>query len=758
MFGIINKKTRNVKSWQRCDKNENVGYNTPCLEKVQDANVIIIMYQKRKRRRNMKTLKRIGAFLLSLVMVMSVVSGVDFTAKAAIQDNTLTVYYYNSWSNAYIHYQVDGQGWTSVPGVKMEKNYEQTGYMYKSVINLGQATNAQVCFNNGGSQWDSQNGANYKLQAGTYGIKNGQIKQLADEKKLSVSNFKINDTKGSAYGSFDINNGTAPYTYTIDVKTDISGINNGEGTFSGTTTTNYASFTKMVYRGGNYTFTINVTDANGQSVTSVQQVKLTPLTIYGIDTSVASPQKVGTSVTFTADYKHGFIAHYMPLNTTWTIKKSGKTVVDHETVSYGNTYTWNATEEGNYTVTVDMKDDAGDTATYSIDYTIKSDKNNQLVLYYYSNWSNTYAHYQPKGYNWTNVPGVAMEKVSGNSKYNCKVTIDLMDADQAQVCFNNGGSQWDSKNGSNYTIKAGTYGVKNGTVEEVVPDDQFRISEVKISTESKKYGYGYATLVNGTAPYSYTVDVKHINGVVDYGTTNWEGTSETDSISLSNAMHYSGDYVYTINVTDANGKKATATKTVNMPAMEITKLEPSVETGKVGTAVTFSAEHKNAFVVYVMPLSSTWTIEKDGKKIVDEERVNYGSSYTWTPTEEGNYKVTVTVRDDGCDVATKTINYKVGNQNTVTVYYKNTQWDLNCANIHYQVDGKNWTSVPGARMSTSDKRDYYWVYTIDLGDAKGAQVCFNNGSGRWDSKNGANYYVTAGTYGIKEERIIDLAN
>ena len=43
MFGIINKKTRNVKSWQRCDKNENVGYNTPCLEKVQDAKVIIIM-------------------------------------------------------------------------------------------------------------------------------------------------------------------------------------------------------------------------------------------------------------------------------------------------------------------------------------------------------------------------------------------------------------------------------------------------------------------------------------------------------------------------------------------------------------------------------------------------------------------------------------------------------------------------------------------------------------------------------------------
>ncbi|MCR5609838.1 MAG: hypothetical protein K6G26_12325 [Lachnospiraceae bacterium] len=42
----------------------------------------------------------------------------------------------------------------------------------------------------------------------------------------------------------------------------------------------------------------------------------------------------------------------------------------------------------------------------------------------------------------------------------------------------------------------------------------------------------------------------------------------------------------------------------------------------------------------------------------------------------------------------------------------------------------------------------YYAITIDLGSAKQATVCFNNGSGSWDSKNGANYTVGTGDYKV----------
>ena len=67
-----------------------------------------------------------------------------------------------------------------------------------------------------------------------------------------------------------------------------------------------------------------------------------------------------------------------------------------------------------------------------------------------------------------------------------------------------------------------------------------------------------------------------------------------------------------------------------------------------------------------------------------------------------------------------------------------------------------WTNVPGIKMSTSDRSDHTWMYTIDLGTNDTATVCFNNGSGNWDSKNGTNYTVKAGKYGISNEQVYEL--
>ena len=99
----------------------------------------------------------------------------DYTVS---NGNAVTVYYNSSWDNAYIHYCVDGKSWTAVPGAAMEKCTEKEGYNYKYVIDLGDASNVTVCFNNGNNSWDSNNGSNYKISEGTYGINNNSIYNL----------------------------------------------------------------------------------------------------------------------------------------------------------------------------------------------------------------------------------------------------------------------------------------------------------------------------------------------------------------------------------------------------------------------------------------------------------------------------------------------------------------------------------------------------------------------------------------------------
>ena len=80
-----------------------------------------------------------------------------------LNDKILTVYYQRgtstSWTNAYIHYKVDGQ-WTKSPGVMMTKI--SSGY-WKYDIMLGEEASAVVCFNNGKGSWDSNNSKNYTV-------------------------------------------------------------------------------------------------------------------------------------------------------------------------------------------------------------------------------------------------------------------------------------------------------------------------------------------------------------------------------------------------------------------------------------------------------------------------------------------------------------------------------------------------------------------------------------------------------------------
>lgn len=87
--------------------------------------------------------------------------------------------------------------------------------------------------------------------------------------------------------------------------------------------------------------------------------------------------------------------------------------------------------------------------------------------------------------------------------------------------------------------------------------------------------------------------------------------------------------------------------------------------------------------------------------------------------------------------------------NSVTIYYQ-TSWSN--AKIHYKIGSGSWTALPGVSMNSSSYSGYKMI-TISLGSSSTLTACFNNGSGSWDSRNGANYQFSAGTYTLSNGSI-----
>ena len=110
-------------------------------------------------------------------------------------DDEITIYY-KGYSTPYIHYQAGNGNWTDVPGCAMTATNELSGYTHKYTINLGEAEYAYVCFNDGNGNWDSNNGNNYRFDAGTYTYSNGKISRYFDDGALKIKSFDITPTDG----------------------------------------------------------------------------------------------------------------------------------------------------------------------------------------------------------------------------------------------------------------------------------------------------------------------------------------------------------------------------------------------------------------------------------------------------------------------------------------------------------------------------------------------------------------------------------
>ena len=704
-----------------------------------------------------------------------------------------------------------------------------------------------------GCSWQTSEAGAYKVRVYSKESYNAKDYVMA-EKTVIVSpkkEFKIDNAEVFPSDSTYVNGcvscyitasgGKTPYTYEFGYTQD------GNTKTEKTTNSSYYFYAK---KGGDITVFAKVTDADGKTLTKTfKPIKVNTLTIKNIVTSPTSPQYVGTKINIKADieYSQSKYGRYNYLK--YEIKKDGNVVETLED-PYNSSVDWTPTEAGNYTITCNMGDMSGQSATKTVNYVVnKKDTTDNLVVIYYVGYYSPYIHYQVENGSWTNAPGYKMIATNEKDGYSHKYVINLGDKNYANVCFNDGNGNWDSNNGKNYRFNKGTYTFKNGVITPV-EDDKFGIESFDITPADGKITVGdfidmKVKLKNATSnavsKYTYLDSNNHEVTIYDYagassclwqfnksgtyrvrvyskesyGSTNYVMAEKTvtvaekqplkinqfninsntgsvpfcDNVNMSvNASggkapyqyefamnqyntrtvlqpfstkniftvipEYIGNYNYEVTVKDATGATVTVTKSIYVAQACIDNLNISSSTVKVNDIVKFSADIKNlsSLVTYH---DYTYTVTKDNK--TETLTTNSDRTANWTPKEAGKYTMLLQIKHNGKYIAGRSIEVTVdkASENVVTIYYKGYSTPY----IHYQVGNGSWTDAPGNKMtSTNEKTGYTHKYTIDLGTSTYANVCFNNGNGSWDSRNGQNYHFEKGTYTFSNGNMTKIAD
>ena len=704
-----------------------------------------------------------------------------------------------------------------------------------------------------GCSWQTSEAGAYKVRVYSKESYNAKDYVMA-EKTVIVSpkkEFKIDNAEVFPSDSTYVNGcvscyitasgGKTPYTYEFGYTQD------GNTKTEKTTNSSYYFYAK---KGGDITVFAKVTDADGKTLTKTfKPIKVNTLTIKNIVTSPTSPQYVGTKINIKADieYSQSKYGRYNYLK--YEIKKDGNVVETLED-PYNASVDWTPTEAGNYTITCNMGDMSGQSATKTVNYVVnKKDTTDNLVVIYYVGYYSPYIHYQVENGSWTNAPGYKMIATNEKDGYSHKYVINLGDKNYANVCFNDGNGNWDSNNGRNYRFNKGTYTFKNGVITPV-EDDKFGIESFDITPADGKITVGdfidmKVKLKNATSnavsKYTYLDSNNHEVTIYDYagassclwqfnksgtyrvrvyskesyGSTNYVMAEKTvtvaekqplkinqfninsntgsvpfcDNVNMSVnvsggkapyqyefAMNqyntrtvlqpfstkntftvipeYIGNYNYEVTVKDATGATVTVTKSIYVAQACIDNLNISSSTVKVNDIVKFSADIKNlsSLVTYH---DYTYTVTKDNK--TETLTTNSDRTANWTPKEAGKYTMLLQIKHNGKYIAGRSIEVTVdkASENVVTIYYKGYSTPY----IHYQVGNGSWTDAPGYKMtSTNEKTGYTHKYTIDLGTSTYANVCFNNGNGSWDSRNGQNYHFEKGTYTFSNGNMTKIAD
>ncbi len=662
----------------------------------------------------------------------------------------VTVYYRGNFTNPYIHYKKDNVNWTTEPGDKMAGATDAFGF-YKAVIYTS-ADDLELTFNNGRdntgnvSQWDRNNGQNYKYS----GVTSGSV-------------------------------------FTFDQGTGLKA-----GSPNGVTIGNGTSKTVTLYYKGNFTnpyihFRLNA--AGSTPEWTVQPgTKLNYSTVY--------PGYYSATITVYTPYlecvfNNGSINGQVGGDVREWDKNNGANYFAQNIVD-GQSYTY---ESGN--IRSGLPNGGGN----SFD---QFNGTKQVTVYYKGHFTSPYIHYRLQNANsgsaeWSNEPGTRMSlsEITGYSK-----AIISTSADNLEVVFNNGlvnGKvvDWDRNNGANYvaanvfngsiytydeSTKQLTIGDPNGVLTSTTDSSNtiniFYKKNASVPTPYIFYRLTYNNVVNSPKEPGYKMAESNYNGYVKYTLTLPPGVSTVEAAfnnGLENGIVKTWDR-------PANDNYFLLQAGYNTIADdEISRSIPNVNNISTEATVYYKTKFKNTYLYYKAQ-NGLW-VSDPGVKMDDSEYLGY-TKYTFKTgayeqtevrftgnnsstnlfesdppslkdsyiiptgivTLSGTNEKGITTIEDGKILAGKP---KSGNE--ITVYYKK---GLTLSPyLLYRVSTNNWNQQPGLKMTDTTEYPGYSKVTFNVGDAKIVDAAFNDGTGKLDDNKSKYYQLPIGVNTVSDGEV-----
>jgi len=326
------------------------------------------------------------------------------------------------------------------------------------------------------------------------------------------------------------------------------------------------------------------------------------------------------------------------------------------------------------------------------------------------------------------------------------------------------------QSGANISVPvAGTYTVRF--------NDQTKVYTVEIS--GGRVGL-YYSVTNARYPYTYSplvgLDVKLFKGADLLSTTKISTAEHSTPYSNFDNLT-SGSYkvvVDAIYMTYTSGATTrlhyTGEKTFELTAGNMT-LDPlwmSVYEGAAYDITVYVNPYYNGYTAPIMGLPVN--VYKDGAFLKQELLMNGGKAVGYqpivrlNPADTGVYSLVLDSTTGGVKY-TGTVGFSLTEKGPMyitpspvlvvtetpvvgkTVHYYNGAFSQ--AYIHYQQDSGSWTVAPGVQMT---KGSNGW-FTATVTDENGMVFGFNNGTGTWDTKNGANYSTSATEVWVKNGNV-----
>lgn len=327
--------------------------------------------------------------------------------------------------------------------------------------------------------------------------------------------------------------------------------------------------------------------------------------------------------------------------------------------------------------------------------------------------------------------------------------------------FYNKAGHW-FRTAGNYMVTVNVKDVAGTIVSEslylTVEDNNVEFSSFNVTPNSDIYTgtaltFSASTKYENVLPYmadEFSLTIKkdgQIYATPSIVCNDWNVNKLTSFVSTTWTPTEAGEYTATIAVIDSKNKTAqkTISFTVEPKVFKLVSFDITPSDGYItaGESICMTANAINAGLSgYLTRFDCT---REDGSAYASYN-YSYANSVNFQITKAGTYNVVATVKEtpysEPITSEVKTI-HVAEKTNAVTIYYNG----YSTPNIHYQIGSGAWTNVPGFPMvETNELSGYTHKYTINLGTSTYANVCFNDGNGNWDSKNGENYQFQSGVY------------